>query len=55
LTVDCRFVTPDGPLVMSCTQVIPGGTKDWYVCVRATGGRPLQASPDGGSEQCVDR
>ena len=54
-TVDCRFETPDGPLVMSCTQLIPGGANDWYVCVRSTGGRALRVSPDGGSEQCVDR
>jgi hypothetical protein len=54
-TVDCRFETSDGPLVMSCTQLIPGGAKDWYVCVRATGGKALRVSPDGGSEQCVDR
>lgn len=51
-TVSCRFLTPDGPLEFSCTQRIPGGVKEWYVCVRSTGGRDLGRFEDG-NEECT--
>jgi hypothetical protein len=46
-TVTCRFALAR----FSCTQNIPAGAKDWYVCVRPTRGKNLGAL-QGGSEVC---
>jgi hypothetical protein len=51
-TVTCRFTTPQGPLAVTCTQTIPAGTPDWYVCVRPTGGKSVGAL-EGGEEKCA--
>jgi hypothetical protein len=50
-TVTCRFATPQGPLAVTCTQTIPAGAPDWYVCVRPTGGKSVGAL-EGGEEKC---
>jgi hypothetical protein len=51
-TVTCRFTTPQGPFAVTCTQTIPAGTPDWYVCVRPTGGKSVGAL-EGGDEKCT--
>ena len=51
-TVTCRFVVPDGIATVSCTQTVPAGAKDWYVCIRPTGGKPY-GNLDGGEEKCA--
>jgi len=51
-TVTCRFMTPQGPFAVTCTQTIPAGTPDWYVCVRPTGGKSVGAL-EGGEEKCA--
>src|SRR5262249_17538961 len=51
-TVTCRFTTPQGPFVVNCTQTIPAGQADWYVCLRPTGGKSIGAL-EGGEEKCV--
>jgi hypothetical protein len=48
--VDCTFKAADGPVTFSCSQQIPPGAKGWYVCLRPTGGKPLEFV--GGSESC---
>ena len=50
-TVPCRFVVPDGIATVKCTQTVPGGAKDWYVCLRPTGGKAY-GKLEGGSEDC---
>jgi hypothetical protein len=50
-TVTCGFATPQGPLAVTCTQTIPAGSPDWYVCVRPTGGKSVGAL-EGGEEKC---
>jgi len=50
-TVTCRFATPQGPLAVTCTQTIPAGSADWYVCVRPTGGKSVGAL-EAGEEKC---
>jgi len=51
-TVTCRFTTPQGPFAVTCTQTIPAGTPDWYVCVRPTAGKSVGAL-EGGEEKCA--
>jgi hypothetical protein len=51
-TVTCRFSTPQGPFAVTCTQTIPAGTPDWYVCVRPTRGKSVGAL-EGGEEKCA--
>jgi hypothetical protein len=46
-TVTCRFTT----VSFSCTQNIPAGARNWYVCLRPTGGKALGAL-QGGGEIC---
>ena len=46
-TVTCRFALAS----FSCTQSIPAGAKNWYVCLRPTRGKSLGAL-QGGSETC---
>ncbi len=46
-TVTCRFALAR----FACTQNIPAGAKDWYVCVRPTRGKKLGAF-QGASETC---
>jgi len=46
-TVTCRFALAR----FACTQNIPAGAKDWYVCVRPTRGKNIGAL-QGGSETC---
>ena len=50
-TVTCNFAVPGGVEPITCTQMIPGGAKDWYVCIRPTGGKALGAF-ESGSEKC---
>ena len=49
-TVSRRFAGPGGPATVNCTQQIPGGAKNWYVCLRPTGGKALTF--ESGSETC---
>ena len=51
-TVNCRFVVPDGTETVTCTQTVPGGARDWYVCIRPAAGKSY-GKLDGGSEQCA--
>jgi len=51
-TVNCRFVVPGGTETISCTQKIPGGAADWYVCIRPAAGKNYGALA-GGDENCV--
>lgn len=51
-TVTCRFAVPEGTASISCTQTIPAGAKDWYVCVRPAAGKNYGA-PVGGDETCA--
>jgi hypothetical protein len=52
-TVTCRFTTPQGPpFDVTCTQIIPANTPDWYVCIRPTGGKSVGAL-EGGEEKCA--
>jgi hypothetical protein len=46
-TVTCRFTFAR----FSCTQNIPAGASNWFVCVRSTRGKNLGAL-QGGSETC---
>jgi hypothetical protein len=48
--VECTFKSPDGPVTISCVRKVPPHTKDWYVCLRSTGGRTLEFSD--GTESC---
>jgi len=48
--VDCTFKAAEGPVTISCAQQIPAGAKNWYVCLRPTGGKALEFV--GGSESC---
>lgn len=50
-TVTCNFITPDGIKSVTCTQTVPGGAKDWYVCIRP-GGKSY-GNLDSGSENCT--
>lgn len=38
-TVTCNFITPDGIKSITCTQAVPGGAKNWYVCIRPAAGK----------------
>ncbi len=46
-TVTCRFALAR----ISCTQNIPAGARNWYVCLRPTRGKNLGAL-QGGAENC---
>ena len=48
--VECLFTSPDEPVTISCAQRIPAKKKDWYVCLRPTGGKALEFLR--GSESC---
>jgi hypothetical protein len=48
--VDCTFKAAEGPVKFSCAQQIPPGAKGWYVCLRPTGGKPLEFVE--GKESC---
>ena len=50
--VECVFAGQDGPVTISCTQKIPAGAKNWYVCLRPTGGKAY-GQLEGGSESCA--
>jgi hypothetical protein len=51
-TVTCRFAVPGGTASITCTQTIPAGPKDWYVCIRPAAGKNYGA-PAGGEEKCA--
>jgi hypothetical protein len=51
-TVTCRFAVPGGTASITCTQTIPAGAKDWYVCIRPAAGKNCGA-PAGGDETCA--
>ena len=51
-TVTCRFAVPEGTASITCTQTIPAGAKDWYVCIRPATGKSYGA-PAGGEEKCA--
>jgi hypothetical protein len=40
--VECVFAGQDGPVTISCAQKIPAGAKNWYVCLRPTGGKLVE-------------
>jgi hypothetical protein len=48
--VECTFTSPDGPVTIACARTVPPETRDWYVCLRATGGKALEFSD--GAESC---
>ena len=48
--VNCAFKAAEGPVTISCAQQIPAGAKNWYVCLRPTGGKALEFVS--GSESC---
>jgi hypothetical protein len=52
-TVTCKFVTPSGIESITCTQSVPGGAKNWYVCIRPAAGKSY-ANVDSGSESCTE-
>jgi hypothetical protein len=51
-TVTCNFITPDGIKSVTCTQTVPGGAKDWYVCIHPAAGKSY-SNLDSGSENCT--
>jgi hypothetical protein len=51
-TVTCRFAVPGGTASITCTQTIPAGATDWYVCIRPAAGKNYGA-PAGGDETCA--
>jgi hypothetical protein len=51
-TVSCRFAVAGGTQTVTCTQQIPGGARNWYVCLRSTGGKAFGKLVEG-SENCV--
>jgi hypothetical protein len=51
-TVTCRFAVPQGTADITCTQTIPPGAKDWYVCIRPAAGKNYGAVA-GGDEKCA--
>jgi hypothetical protein len=51
-TVTCRFTVPEGTASITCSQTIPTGVKDWYVCIRPAAGKNYGA-PAGGDETCA--
>ena len=51
-TVTCRFAVPEGTASITCTQIIPAGAKDWYVCIRPAAGKNYGAPADG-DETCA--
>ncbi len=50
-TVSCRFAVEQGSETIDCTQQIPPGAKDWYVCLRPTNGKPF-GELQSGHESC---
>jgi len=48
--VECTFNSPDGPVTIACVRRVPPNTSDWYICLRATGGKVLEFSD--GAESC---
>ena len=48
--VECTFTSPDGPVTIACVRRVPPETKDWYICLRATGGKAMEFAE--GSESC---
>ena len=48
--VECTFTSPDGPVTIACVRQVPPHTRDWYICLRATAGKPLEFSD--GAESC---
>ena len=51
-TVTCRFAVAEGTADIICTQTIPPGAKDWYVCIRPAAGKNYGALA-GGDEKCA--
>jgi hypothetical protein len=49
-TVTCRFAAA----TFNCTQTIPAGARNWYVCLRPTHGKNIGQLQDG-SEACKRR
>jgi hypothetical protein len=48
-TVTCRFKVPDGVDAITCTQTIPAGAAEWYLCLRPAAGKNYDAL--GGGEE----
>lgn len=48
--VECTFTSPDGPITIACVRRVPPETRDWYVCLRATGGKVMEFAE--GAESC---
>jgi len=48
--VECTFTSPEGPITIACVRTVPPETKDWYVCLRATGGKAMEFAA--GTESC---
>jgi len=48
--VECTFASPEGPVTVACVREVPPDTRDWYICLRPTGGRVLEFSD--GTESC---
>ena len=46
-TVTCRFALAS----FSCTQSVPAGARNWYVCMRPARGKSLGAL-QGGNDNC---
>ena len=48
--VECTFTSPDGPVTIACVRKVPPETRDWYICLRATGGKAMEFAE--GTESC---
>jgi len=48
--VECTFTSPDGPVTIACVREVPPDTRDWYICLRPTGGKVLEFAA--GGESC---
>jgi hypothetical protein len=35
-------MSPDGPVTIACVRKVPPETKDWYICLRAPGGKAME-------------
>jgi hypothetical protein len=52
LTACVQIVTPSGIESITCKQNVPGGAKDWYVCIRPAAGKSY-GNVDSGNESCT--
>ena len=48
--VECTFNSPEGAVTIACVRRVPPHTRDWYICLRPTGGKALEFSD--GAESC---